>query len=75
MGGCIGKNLFFLQVINHLFFPLFSFPFPRHALLQASDIISMHLPLTPQTHGLINEASIAKMKKVRSIGKGGRGET
>jgi phosphoglycerate dehydrogenase-like enzyme len=25
----------------------------------------MHLPLTPQTHGLINADNIAKMKKVR----------
>lgn len=28
-----------------------------------SDIITLHLPLTPQTKHLINEASIAKMKK------------
>lgn len=28
-----------------------------------SDIISLHCPLTPQTHHLINEESIAKMKK------------
>jgi len=31
-------------------------------ILKKSDIISLHCPLTPETHGLINEASIAKMK-------------
>lgn len=31
-------------------------------LLTQSDIISLHCPLTPQTNGIINTASIAKMK-------------
>lgn len=31
-------------------------------LLASSDIISLHCPLTPQTHHLINHAAIAKMK-------------
>ena len=31
-------------------------------LLQQSDIISLHCPLTPQTHHLIDEKAIAKMK-------------
>ena len=31
-------------------------------LLAESDIISVHAPLTPQTHHMINEAAIAKMK-------------
>lgn len=31
-------------------------------LYAESDIISLHCPLTPQTHHLINEASIARMK-------------
>ncbi|WP_040764416.1 2-hydroxyacid dehydrogenase [Novipirellula maiorica] len=32
-------------------------------LFAESDIISLHCPLTPQTHHLINAQSIAKMKK------------
>lgn len=47
-------------------FPLFPPPSCRHAPLQASDIISLHLPLLPQTKGLINHDSLAKMKKVKS---------
>ena len=31
-------------------------------LLAQSDVISLHLPLTPQSHYLINEKSIARMK-------------
>ncbi|WP_207430643.1 2-hydroxyacid dehydrogenase [Sabulibacter ruber] len=31
-------------------------------LYSGSDIISLHCPLTPQTHHLINDASIAQMK-------------
>ncbi len=31
-------------------------------LLRESDIISLHLPLTPETHYMINAESIAKMK-------------
>ncbi len=32
------------------------------ALLSTSDVISIHLPLTPETRGLIGEAAFAKMK-------------
>lgn len=32
-------------------------------LLSASDIVSLHCPLTPQTYHIINEASIDKMKQ------------
>jgi D-lactate dehydrogenase len=32
------------------------------ALLARSDIVSLHCPLTPQTHHLINEESLARMK-------------
>ncbi|MEO5935657.1 MAG: phosphoglycerate dehydrogenase [Terriglobales bacterium] len=40
----------------------------------AADYISLHLGLTPQTHGMINEASIAKMKKGVRIVNCARGE-
>ena len=33
-----------------------------HTLLAASDILSLHLPLMPETFHLLNEQSIAKMK-------------
>ncbi len=32
-------------------------------LLSQSDVISIHCPLTPQTQGLINQGTLAKMKK------------
>ena len=32
-------------------------------LLAQSDVISLHCPLTPETERLVNEASIARMKK------------
>ncbi len=35
---------------------------PLEELFQQSDIISLHAPLTPQTHHLINEESLMKMK-------------
>jgi len=40
----------------------------------AADYISLHLGLTPQTHGMINEASIAKMKPGVRIVNCARGE-
>jgi D-lactate dehydrogenase len=35
---------------------------PLDALLAESDIVSLHLPLTPETHHLIDAAAIARMK-------------
>jgi len=35
----------------------------QDTLYAQSDIISLHIPLTPQTHHIINKVSIAKMKK------------
>lgn len=33
-----------------------------HELLEQSDVLSLHCPLTPQTQGLINANTLAKMK-------------
>ena len=33
-----------------------------HTLLTGSDVVTLHLPLTPQSHHLINAASIARMR-------------
>jgi D-lactate dehydrogenase len=33
-----------------------------HDLLEHSDVVSLHLPLTPQSHYLMNEKSIGRMK-------------
>lgn len=42
-------------------------------LYTSSDIITLHCPLTPQTHHLINAESIAKMKKGVMLINTGRG--
>ncbi|RYD73957.1 MAG: 2-hydroxyacid dehydrogenase [Sphingobacteriales bacterium] len=36
---------------------------PFHEVIANADIISLHCPLTPENHHLINSASIASMKK------------
>lgn len=46
---------------------------PLNELLQKSDIISLHVPLTPQTHHLINEKSLALTKHGVMIINTGRG--
>jgi D-lactate dehydrogenase len=35
---------------------------PLDELLAASDIVSLHLPLTPETHHLVNAATLERMK-------------
>lgn len=47
---------------------------PLDVLYRESDIISLHCPLTDQTRYLINEESIAKMKKGVMIINTGRGQ-
>lgn len=42
-------------------------------LLTQADIISLHCPLNPQTHHIINESAIAKMKKGVMLINTGRG--
>jgi D-3-phosphoglycerate dehydrogenase len=43
-------------------------------LIAGSDYLTLHVGLTPQTHGVINEKSIAKMKKGVRIINCARGE-
>lgn len=42
-------------------------------LLSASDIVSLHCPLTPETHHIINASSIEKMKPSAILINTGRG--
>lgn len=43
-------------------------------VLEASDILSLHCPLTPETKHLINEDSLRKMKKGAMLVNTGRGK-
>ncbi len=43
-------------------------------LLSSSDIISLHVPLTPQTRGMINAETISKMKAGAYLINAARGE-
>jgi len=42
-------------------------------LVRASDVISLHCPLTPETHHLINASALAKMKRGAMLINTGRG--
>ena len=42
-------------------------------LLTASDIVSLHLPVTPETKGMINTAALAKMKSTAILVNVSRG--
>jgi len=46
---------------------------PLDAILKQSDIISLHCPLTPDTHYLFNSAAFSKMKKGVMLINTGRG--
>ena len=46
---------------------------PLDQLLQQSDVVSLHCPLTPQTHHLINEAALKKMKSTALLINTARG--
>jgi glyoxylate reductase len=42
-------------------------------LLERSDIISLHAPLTPETRGMINQATLSKMKSTAILINAARG--
>lgn len=46
---------------------------PLDVLLAASDVITLHCPLTPQTHHLIDERALARMKRGVMLINTGRG--
>lgn len=43
-------------------------------VLEKSDILSLHCPLTPETHHLINQDTLKKMKKGAMLVNTGRGK-
>jgi len=45
-----------------------------HALLAESDVVSLHLPLTPQTHHLLNATTLARMKRGAHLINSSRGK-
>ena len=46
---------------------------PLDELLRASDIVSLHVPLTPETRGLIGEAELRSMKPTATLVNTARG--
>lgn len=53
-----------------------SFPFEWASIaeiLEKSDVVSLHCPLTPETHGLISAAAIGKMKPTAFLVNTARG--
>lgn len=53
-----------------------SFPFQWASvdeILRGADVVSLHCPLTEETHGMISEASIAKMKSTAFLVNTARG--
>lgn len=81
--GAIGKRLatllkaFGATVIAHsrraVNYPAIDKNVTLDELLEASDIISLHCPLTPETKGMIGAPQLAKMKKSAILINAGRG--
>lgn len=69
MGKAVAKRLsgFGCSVVFHDILPNLSDEFATQVSLEdlknTADILSLHIPLTPETDGLINEQFIAEMKK------------
>ena len=47
---------------------------PLHALLSEADFVSLHVPLTPQTHHLIDAAALERMKPTAILVNTARGQ-
>lgn len=58
------KNLLADQIVDYVSFD---------AVLQQADILSLHVPLTPQTLHMIDEAALSRMKKGAFLINTGRG--
>ena len=48
-------------------------PIPLDALLASSDVVSLHVPLNPETHHLIDAAAINRMKPTAYVVNTSRG--
>ena len=48
-------------------------PMPLDKLLSTSDVVSLHSPLTPETHHLIDQAALARMKRTAYLVNTSRG--
>jgi glyoxylate reductase len=53
--------------------PLEAERLPLEQLLERSDVLSLHCPLTPQTHHLIDAAALARMKPTAILVNAARG--
>lgn len=63
MAEALGMRVMFYDVISKLSLGNAKPSFGMNGLLQESDFVVLHVPATPQTHLMIGEKEIAKMKK------------
>lgn len=60
---------------NHTFAAQVGFPYvPLEELLQGSDILTLHVPATPETRGIIGRAALARMRPGALLINTARGE-
>jgi glycerate dehydrogenase len=84
--GAIGEqaariaHAFGMKVVAYRRSPVANTPFPDFSwvnlseLLLASDVVSLHCPLTAETEGLINRSTLAKMKSTAFLINTARGK-
>lgn len=63
MAEALGMRVMFYDVISKLSLGNAKPSFSMNALLEESDFVVLHVPATPQTHRMMGEREIAKMKK------------